>query len=320
MTRRSLLLNSSLACAASGNLGLFAQNPITFNGELGFQHVGDEWKVRPKDFTIDGLPIPKFGWVWVGTMIAQGVILSIGAPLFGALEKAILGGGGGPSIAELLQIQLREFARIVDEKFDQRALDTAAAHLESYCRRFKEFSGNDVDRSLLLANTSDTLSELKSPLMKFIGYRTFMSCAGLRLAILKTVTTNVGRRNFESQVAEAISHHRSVADLIVDETSLGRMLERGDFTEDRPDLSKKNGFRLFEIPPKKICGVFVAGQVATDMHYSELPQREAQKAIMDNRGAFSQKPNWVSLLLLRKRLQAENTDLGNVIVSRWSRA
>jgi len=72
----------------------------------------------------------------------------------------------------------------------------------------------------LVNESAVKLSEIES--LGFIGYRTYMICAGLRLSILQEVykrsPSNGARNNFLQQIERSVSHHKAMIKYIEEQT------------------------------------------------------------------------------------------------------
>jgi hypothetical protein len=40
-----------------------------------------------KELQVNGLPIARFGWAWIGMAVAEGIIANLGAAVFGAIQN-----------------------------------------------------------------------------------------------------------------------------------------------------------------------------------------------------------------------------------------
>src|SRR5207249_4629397 len=94
---------------------------------------------------------------------------------------------------------------------------------------FREYQNDKTQGRLdfLINNTAITLPHLAR--LGFVGYRSYMVCAGLRLGVLQQVVKNTGKGkdNFIVQRKTAVAHHKEVSAAIDAATVLKTVIDSG---------------------------------------------------------------------------------------------
>jgi hypothetical protein len=293
---------------------------VKMSGEFDFKLTPKGLKLDAKDVIIDGLTIPKLTWSWIGLAVAQGVLAGLGGIVFGAIANAIFGASGGKSMEQLLQEQLEAIARIVQESLKDEALREYGARVKAYVALFREYQNDPTAATLdfIRNNTAVALAELES--LGFMGYRTYMTAAGLRLTILQEVMRSGrtgARKNFDSQREVAIAYHNQIVDLINRETDPAKYAPFPVI----PDSSvQQNGWvGPYEIN-RTILGRHVQGAILTQGNgILSIAATTARKKLIEQRaGDKNASSGIIDWAWLRASLLAENTDLGAKMVNRWT--
>jgi hypothetical protein len=207
-----------------------SDSQLTVNGDFGFKFQNGSLTMNVKDAKIDGLSIPAFSWRWVGLAIAQGLLAGFGGLIFKALSDAILGHDDGKSMEQLLKEQLAQFAQIVQDALMMNNLQQYQAKIDAYCRVYREFLNDRrlPQLDLLLFHSREALSLLATT--GFSGYRTYMIGTGLRLAALRDQMRmrHTSSADFKEERAAALEFHKSVQNVILDQTNPTTVFKRFD--------------------------------------------------------------------------------------------
>jgi hypothetical protein len=159
------------------------------------------------NFTIDGIKLPAFSWGWFGVNIGIGVLQGLGGALFNVFLSGLF---GGRSSDELLRAFIEAVARVVEQKLKEDDLRKCQALLVSINRNMLEFMNAPKFRDRLDNASNDSqglLARLES--LEYMGYRTYMSAAGMRLAILqeRAKLDPAEKENFRNARKTYIEYH-----------------------------------------------------------------------------------------------------------------
>jgi hypothetical protein len=279
-----------------------------------------------RNVIIDGLSFPKFTWQWIGMSIASGVLAGLGGMLFGLLTEGLR--SNNQDLENLLKRQLEEFARIVETKLQENDLRNYTAAIESYLQIFDEYKNNRTTgrKDYLLNETATELSKIKS--LGFIGYRTYITGAGLRLSLLQELMKHDRREvaNFVSQ-RDRINHYQKDANDTIDRATDAAAVLNGAWedifgeaqawTFPPPDYP-----RLFRVE-RDILGVQARGYVW--IHRRQMKEMTDAEVNYFSRLGDSLRlmnylpPNRVSLSEIRTKLKNETTVLGDKAIQTVNR-
>jgi hypothetical protein len=246
--------------------------------------------------------------MWIGVSVAQGVLAAIGGQLFSALSNAIFG-QSGKSIQDMLNEQLVAIAQIVEQKIAEAELAQAQANVIALAVLLREYQHTpSIGRQDFLLNESAVyLSQLAS--LGVVGYRTYMTAAGLRLSILQQFAGHSvgGAKNFEDQRIDAIAHHNNIIGAINTLTEPSTyfpttmsaqwaVLGEGKIKRWVTVMGHQAGGQVRYVPSEAGDGSWRLGTVAESAGFSPY--------VLD----------WQAL---RTTIKAENTDWGEKMVSIW---
>jgi hypothetical protein len=332
MTRRHCM---ALACGMGITAATQEQllsSTVKLEGDFGFRMENGTLHMHAKDVIIDGMSIPKLTWSWIGLAVAEAVLVNVGALILGALSNAVHG-ESGKSIEQLLKEQLVAIAHIVEEALKENDLRNYQAEIDAYINLFREYQHDNTNARLdfLINNSAVVLSRLES--LGFVGYRTYMIAAGLRLGILRESIkrTGRGRDNVTNQFDAAVAHHNEIVaqiDAETDPVALSRRLTRVSGLPDAAGFF--HGSVAAYTAPGKILGSPINGWVMVLDGSRELTPREvilyrsavdAHCSIHMFGGCPSERDKfiWANAAACRAALKLENTELGEKMISRWKK-
>jgi hypothetical protein len=315
--------------ALSPRTAAWGADKLNVSGDFDFEWTANKLGLKARDVTIQGLSLPALSWGWIGMAIAQGVLSGFGSMLFQAIVGAA--NSQGTNLAELLRAQLVEFARIVDQALKADALREYEATLLAYVRLFEEYANDPTNARLdfLLNESAVILSKIES--LGFLGYRTYMATAGLRLAVLQERAKGSGnglKVNFTRQRAAAIDYHRSMITVIsrsVDpQNAVAGLNDQWEGHEQSPlksvfipsILGQPVRHRIYRIGEKQLAfaecsnlGTF-SYPVVIQRPFPQLPQITTAHERLD----------CADLAAVGVELRRESTDIGEKIVERWLKA
>lgn len=209
----------------------------TIDSVFGFRIVEGRFMVDARDIEIDGLGLPRFSWGWVGLSVARASQLGVGGMILRGLYSACFR-ERGVLLSEVLVNELRQLTQSSPVNLPADNTESCIANTRKFLNTFRDYeeSPNEERTHYILDGFADTLYGLW--LLKCVGYRTYMTLATVRLAVLRErlrTNRNPGsaRDNMESYFLEVRGFHEEMIEHVMKQAPPDR--------RHRGQLSKASG-------------------------------------------------------------------------------
>jgi hypothetical protein len=267
------------------------KHDVTIQGDFDFSYQDGHLKLRATDVTIDGLTIPAFSWQWIGLSIAQGILSSFGAAIFGALVNSFLG-RGKESLEDELQKMFQEFAELMHDMIQENEIRNATGEVLGYVNNLNIYRNDPTPDGLMRLIESNSVALAKIKTLGPPAYRIFMISSGLQLAALQERIKHKRNKgtiqNFVDQRDSSIGQHKEIITFIDAQT------DPATYVKSLPS----------KIPPEPVFSVRINRNLMGvpvnwkyDLAHTPPPSQ------------------WSSL---RAQVKGMNTDLGEKMIIRWN--